>query len=269
MEIKKVYAPITPLANMVGVAAVDVLIKDLDQVLDENIGLSDVVALDLTSQTFKLSLLQLREFFNNLNYPVGSTYITLANVNPLGILGVGTWVATQAGSSVNSVAITDPAVGTVTGANAQAIPLREHTHGASFAGDVLATHDHTSANHTHANTVSDDISATQAGHTHLTMNSGQGALGDPPTSSNTVFSRTTPTSGVSNDYLAWITGTSGSPNVNKSNSATPAITVNGGVSIGNVGAAAMMGLRGSQLQTLIQDQQRQRSLLAAAFQLTT
>lgn len=55
--------------NQVGTMA-NVRINDLSPVLNENVNLSMNLAVDDIAQTSKLSVLQLRDFFCNLFFPV-------------------------------------------------------------------------------------------------------------------------------------------------------------------------------------------------------
>lgn len=115
-------------------------ILDLDPIADETISLSQELAIDDATQTFKINLLQMREFFNNINFPLGSYLIRDTNPGDNGYPGVWSKVGAQ---TVLSTGIGDDSdLGTTTGENSPNVPLPEHRHSASFRGNALPGHAH-------------------------------------------------------------------------------------------------------------------------------
>jgi hypothetical protein len=175
----------------------------VDTIREGGTPLSRQANLELMIENYMIKVFDLR-------FPIGSVIKSCNPANPVTYGYVGTWVAQASETSSNSVAIGDGRLGTITGTNTPAVPLLAHIH-------TSPAHNHTSANHTHANTVSDNISATQAAHTHTSH-------------SNPIV---TVSSGGGN------TGCKSISTVN-TGSAQPAITINGGVSIANVGQASII-----------------------------
>jgi hypothetical protein len=132
----------TPIKNSGAAQAATILrIRDLDQVNDEGIGLSDVIALDQTSQTFKMSLLQFKDFLLDQLNPIGSTLYRIDTVTPTDLGYPGTWEATEAGITLGTAAADDSDIGAIVGANTHALTEAEgapHTH-----ADTLAAPAHT------------------------------------------------------------------------------------------------------------------------------
>ena len=68
---------------------------------------------------------------------VGETLFLTVDLTPTQLGYVGTWVSIEAGASLGAVDPGDPAIGTVTGDNTPPVPLLQHTHTATFAGNPL------------------------------------------------------------------------------------------------------------------------------------
>lgn len=135
-------------------------ISQLDAITNEAIDLSQFLAIDDPAQTFKLSLLQLRDFFTGQLYPVGSTLFRLDNRTPTECGFPGTWSKIAADVALHTAAADGSNVGTSTGSNAPAVPVPQHTHTASSAS--AGDHGHTAST----------ASAGDHGHTASTASAG-------------------------------------------------------------------------------------------------
>lgn len=136
-------------------------IQDLDQITNETIDLSQHLAIDDPSQSFKMTLLQLRDFFVGQLYPVGSTMIRMDNKTPSECGFPGTWGKMQADRALHTADADGSNVNTVVGNSFPTVPVPEHTHSAAQESH---THAATQVAHTHT--------ADQAAHTHtVTINS--------------------------------------------------------------------------------------------------
>lgn len=139
-------------------------ISQLDAITDEAIDLSQFLAIDDPAQTFKMSLLQLRDFFTGQLYPVGSTMFRLDNRTPNDCGFPGTWSKIAADLSLHTAAADGSNVNTSTGSNSPTVPVPQHTHTAT---QPAHTHAATQAAHTHAATqAAHGHTASQTAHTH-------------------------------------------------------------------------------------------------------
>lgn len=139
-------------------------ISQLDSITDEAIDLSQFLAIDDPSQTFKLSLLQLRDFFVGQLYPAGSTMFRFDNRTPNECGFPGTWSKVNQDVSLHTAKSDGSDLGVATGNNIQSVPLMQHTHTASSASAGDHTHTASSASagdHTHTAS-----SASAGDHTH-------------------------------------------------------------------------------------------------------
>ena len=163
----------TPSAN-----ATQLLIQNLDQISNEQLNLSTVFAIDEPSQTFKVSLLQLKDFLFGSLHSVGDIILTLTAENPAVKYG-GTWELLPVGGSLSTGDGLAQA-GAVIGDDDQLVPVPEHDHAntatasSAFTGSALPTHLHggavvlgnagsTSGSATRAQGSTTNTSATSAG----------------------------------------------------------------------------------------------------------
>lgn len=137
-------------------------IRDLDQITNETIDLSQHLAIDDPSQTFKLTLLQLRDFFVGQLYPPGSTMFRFDSRTPGECGFPGTWSKIAADMSLHTARADSSNLGMVDGDNFPAVPLQNHGHTATMWTDAVVDHDHAAsgAQDPHAH------SATQDQHSH-------------------------------------------------------------------------------------------------------
>lgn len=129
-------------------------ISDLDQISNGGIDLSQFLALDDPSQSFKITILQLADFmearFLERHWPVGSTMYRVDNQTPTQLGFPGTWAKFAQGLSLATGLDNGTDVGTTTGSNAVAVPVPQHTHAASQESHA---HDATQNPHGHTITV--------------------------------------------------------------------------------------------------------------------
>jgi hypothetical protein len=132
----------TPIKNQaVAQAAALLRIRDLDQVDPNGITLSDVLAIDQPSQTFKMSILQMKDFLLEQLFPIGSTIYRVDEITPTDLGYTGTWEATEAGITLGTALVDNTDLGVITGSNTHALTAAEgapHTH-----ADTLAAPAHT------------------------------------------------------------------------------------------------------------------------------
>lgn len=156
-------------------------ISQLDQITNEAIDLSQFLAIDDPAQTFKMSLLQLRDFFTGQLYPVGSTMFRLDNRTPNECGFPGTWSKVASDLSIRTAAADGSNVGVVGGTNAPAVPLPSHNHpGSTIWTDAVADHDHGATGsqdaHDHAITT---YNAGSHSHPLQVSDDGDGGRGQP------------------------------------------------------------------------------------------
>ena len=131
-----------PITGLPGVTqATATRINELDQVIDANISESMVMAIDFPTETLKVTWLQLKNALVSQANPVGTVILRGNDVDPNASMP-GTWVVKGSGHSLLAVTIGSGA-GTVGGNNLVAVPVPEHNHAATFAGEVMADHNHT------------------------------------------------------------------------------------------------------------------------------
>ena len=116
-------------------------INDLDPIPKGAIDFSDNIALDQPKATYKFSLLELRDLFNDHAYPVGSVVMRRDAIDPSTIYG-GVWKLIKSQSSLAFGDGTDQSLSEY-GKNDITPTLLQHTHGASTTVTINDPgHDH-------------------------------------------------------------------------------------------------------------------------------
>lgn len=139
-------------------------ISQLNSITAEAIDLSQFLAIDDPTQTFKLSLLQLRDFFTGQLFPVGSTLFRLDNRTPNECGFPGTWTKAVPDVSLHTANTDGSNLGQNIGSNAPTVPLPAHAHTATSASAGDHTHTASSASAgDHGHTAS---AANAGSHTH-------------------------------------------------------------------------------------------------------
>lgn len=127
-------------------------IQDLDQITNEEMDLSQFIALDDPGQTFKATLLQLSDFLQETIlgrvFNVGSTLYRVDNRTPNQAGFPGTWAKASPDVTLATGAADGTDTGSYTGTNTPAVPLPAHAHGAS-----QDAHGHSASQDAHSHTV--------------------------------------------------------------------------------------------------------------------